>query len=97
MTRTNVYRDGELHVQARKCDTCIYRPGNLMHLEEDRKDRMEAEAVAEGGVIPCHKTLGSGREAICRGYFDVVKHSGEGLLQVAERIGIVVEDEEMLT
>jgi hypothetical protein len=96
MTRTNVYRDGELHVQARRCDTCIYRPGNLMHLDPGRKDRMEAEAVAEEGVIPCHKTLGSGREAICRGYFDVAKHEVAGL-SVAERIGIIVEDEEMLT
>lgn len=95
--RTNVYRDGRIHVQARKCDTCIYRPGNLMRLEPGRKDGMQAEAVAEGGVIPCHKTLGSGREAICRGYFDVVVHDGTApLLQVAERIGVVVEDEEML-
>lgn len=96
MTRTNVYRDGELHVQARKCDTCIYRPGNLMHLEEGRKDRMQAEAVAAEGVIPCHKTLGTGREAICRGYFDVVKNEVQGL-QLAERLEILVEDEEMLT
>jgi hypothetical protein len=97
MTRTNVFRDGEVHVQARKCDTCIYRPGNLMHLEPGRKDGMQAEAVAGSGVIPCHKTLGSGKEAVCRGYFDVVKHEGTSLLQAAARLGIVVEDEEMLT
>jgi len=95
--KTNVFRDGEVHVQARKCDTCIYRPGNLMRLEPRRQESMEAEAMAEGGVIPCHKTLGTGREAICRGYYDVAKHKGAGLLQVAERIGIIAEDEEMLT
>lgn len=87
--RTNVYRNGEVHVLDTKCSTCIYRPGNLMHLAPGRKEGMEAEAVAGGGVIPCHKTLG-GDEAVCRGFFDTQKHNG--LLAVAERIGILVED-----
>jgi len=69
MSDNPVYRDGVMHVCAHKCETCIYRPGNLMYLEEGRKDRMEAEAVANESMIPCHKTLGPGA-AICRGYWD---------------------------
>jgi hypothetical protein len=89
---TDVYRNGKVHVQAVKCSTCIYRPGNLMRLQEGRKDSMQAEAIAGQGVIPCHQTIEAysgerGAESVCRGFFDVAKH--EGLLAVAERLDIV--------
>jgi hypothetical protein len=89
---TDVYRDGKVHVQAVKCGTCIYRPGNLMRLEPGRKDSMQAGAIEGGGVIPCHQTIEAytgerGGESVCRGFFDVAKH--EGLLAVAERLDIV--------
>ena len=92
MSDSNVFRDGKVHVQDKKCSTCIYRPGNLMHLAADRKDRMQAEAIAGGGVIPCHQTIEAygcepGLESVCRWFFDVAKH--EGLLSVAERLGLV--------
>jgi hypothetical protein len=95
VTKTDVYRDGQVHVQARKCSTCIYRPGNLMHLDPGRRDGMEAGAIAQGGVIPCHQTIHKGGgEAVCRGFFDVAKHLG--LLHLAERMGRItwVEPEE---
>ena len=90
--RTEVFRDGRVHVQERKCSTCIYRPGNLMKLDPGRKESMEAGAIEGGGVIPCHQTIEAyhgehGQESVCRGFFDVAKH--EGLLAVAERLGIV--------
>lgn len=89
MTRTNVYADGKVHVQTKKCSTCIYRPGNLMHLQPGRKEGMQADALADGGVIPCHQTIHGTREqeSVCRGFFDVAKH--EGLLGMAERLGII--------
>jgi hypothetical protein len=89
MSRTDVYRDGKVHVMERKCDTCIYRPGNLMHLEPGRKDTMQADAIRDQGVIPCHQTIHGSRkhESVCRGFFDVAKH--EGLLAVAERLDII--------
>ncbi len=92
MSDTDVYRGGKVHVQASKCSTCIYRPGNLMKLQEGRKDSMQAEAIEGGGVIPCHQTIEAysgerGAESVCRGFFDVAKH--EGLLAVAERLNIV--------
>jgi hypothetical protein len=86
VSRTNVYRDGRVHVQQTKCSTCIYRPGNLMHLEPGRKDGMEADAIRDQGVIPCHQTL-DGDHSVCRGFFDVAKH--EGLLSAAERLDII--------
>jgi hypothetical protein len=60
-----------------------------MHLEPGRRESMEAEAVAGGGVIPCHQTILGAREqeSICRGYFDVTKH--DGLLAAAERLDLV--------
>jgi hypothetical protein len=89
MTKTNVFNDGKVHVQERKCSTCIYRPGNLMHLAPGRKEGMEAKAIEDGGVIPCHQTIHGNRtqESVCRGFFDVAKH--EGLLAVAERMDII--------
>ena len=92
MTRTNVFDGEKVHVMERKCDTCIYRPGNLMRLDPGRKDAMEAGAIKDQGVIPCHQTIHGARkqQAVCRGFFDVAKH--EGLLGVAERLDIVVFD-----
>jgi len=92
VSRTDVFRDGKVHVQERKCSTCIYRPGNLMKLDPGRKDQMQADAIRGEGVIPCHQTIAAytgerGEESVCRGFFDVAKH--EGLLAVAERLGIV--------
>lgn len=75
-----------------KCDTCIFRPGNLMRLEEGRVEQMVRDSIKGQGAIPCHKTL-SGDRAVCRGFFDVHKHDVQGL-QVAERLGMVEFDGE---
>jgi hypothetical protein len=62
-------------VQADKCTTCVFHPGNRMHLEPGRVKQMVAESVAQEGHITCHDTLlysyGTRlRPAVCRGYFD---------------------------
>ncbi len=91
---TNVF-DGELiHVMAERCSTCIFRPGNLMHLDEGRAEDMEAEALAEMGCIPCHKTIHGEREqeAICRGFYDRTRHR-HGLLRLADQLGVITFDE----
>jgi hypothetical protein len=92
MSDTNVFDGKKIHVMERKCSTCIYRPGNLMHLEPGRKDAMQAEAIAGNGVIPCHKTIQGAREqqAVCRGFYDVAKH--DGLLGMGERMGVIQFD-----
>ena len=68
------------------CETCIFRPGNLMHLRPGRLKDMVEEIRAREGVIPCHKTLGDDLQAVCRGQFDKVKTQW---LQVAERLDAI--------
>jgi hypothetical protein len=59
-----------------KCTTCVFRPGNLMHLREGRfRDLIAANLAADAALI-CHKTLPHGEHpevgpAVCRGYYDV--------------------------
>ncbi len=89
VSRHNVFREGRIHVCAEKCPTCIFRPGNLMHLEPGRVAQMVRDASRNESCIPCHKTL-SGDNSVCRGFFD--KHPTQPL-QVAERIGLITFDE----
>lgn len=84
---TNVYNNGKVHVQARRCSTCIFRPGNLMDLEEGRVEDMVSSCLKNQGVIPCHQTLGS-QESVCNGFFTQYKHEVQ-LLSIAERMGVV--------
>jgi hypothetical protein len=59
---------------AEKCSTCIFRPGNLMHLQPGRVRQMVRDTLAAGSYITCHATLpyaDTGSEpAICRGFYD---------------------------
>lgn len=79
------YRDGRVHVQAEMCATCIFRPGNLMHLQRGRVREMVDKAKAGGTAIVCHDTYG-GEQAVCRGFFD--RHA-TAPLQVAERLDAI--------
>jgi hypothetical protein len=59
-----------------KCPTCIFRPGNLMHLNEGTREDMVRAALSNGSWIVCHTTLPDagvpiGQQAICRGFWDV--------------------------
>lgn len=59
-----------------KCPTCIFRPGNLMHLADGARDDMVEAALERGSWIVCHSTLPDagipvGQQAICRGFWDV--------------------------
>lgn len=97
---------GGVRVMAERCRTCIFRPGNLMHLEPGRVADMVATcrsyAVTHGVV--CHETLGvgdddaghsnvlapEGQQAVCRGYADAYDPT---ILQLARRIWRVIEIE----
>jgi hypothetical protein len=88
--KTIVAYDGNVHIKASQCDTCIFRPGNLMHLEPGRVDDMVAEAIAEDGQITCHSTLDQYKGAICRGFW--VQHRDEvWTLRLAEELGYIKE------
>ncbi len=87
MAEHNIYRNDKVHVLSRQCATCIFRPGNLMHLNTGRvKDMLASARSDDGGSIVCHATLG-GDNAICRGFYDL-PHKQQ-LLQLAERLGVV--------
>ena len=89
----NNFRDGKVHVVSEKCSTCIFRPGNKMHLTPGRVKGMVEEAVEMGGVITCHKTLVNDHDnAICNGYFESYK-TDVPILEFADRVDMVVYDE----
>lgn len=87
----NAYRDGRVHVLAEQCETCVFRPGNLMRLRPGRLAGMVAEAKAEESAIICHSTLyrDDVDNAVCRGFAD--RHPTRPL-QIAERLGLVEYD-----
>lgn len=67
-----VFRDGKVHVMAKMCPTCIFRPGNLMRLEPVRVKHMVEGATKAESCIPCHETTHNQAEgeAICRGFYE---------------------------
>lgn len=79
-----VFRDGKVHVCKQMCPTCIFRPGNLMNLNNNRVEGMVRDA-GDDGCIPCHGTL-DGEQAVCHGFY--TKHRNQ-LLQLAERFGVI--------
>ena len=85
MSRHNVYRDGRVHVMPERCETCIFRAGNLMGLHRGRVRQMVDRVKAIDGCIPCHATL-AGDNAVCRGQFDL---HPTPTLQLAEALGLV--------
>ena len=96
MSRHNAYRDGRVHVCERCCDTCVFRPGNLMHLEPGRLADMVDQAVAEDSAIICHSTLyrDDVDNAVCRGFYD--RHRTQPL-QVAQWLGLIRFDRPEVT
>lgn len=87
--------DGRPRLLAEKCSTCIFRPGNPMHLRRGRVAEMVRDSVAGGGAITCHKTLPYGDhpdfgEAMCRGFYDTVGERSN-IIRVMHRLGGFLE------
>ncbi|GAA2658759.1 hypothetical protein [Streptomyces vastus] len=82
---------GTVRVCAEMCTTCIFRPGNPMHLQEGRVTAMVAEARAREGHITCHSTLGTNSPAICRGYADGPDQGRSLALRLARALGTLHE------
>lgn len=78
-------------VKAAMCPTCIFRPGNPMHLEPGRVKGMVEECRQEDSYIVCHDTLGGRQrdEAMCRGYLDTGAYPQ--MLRIAERLNMKEE------
>lgn len=82
----NVYREGKVHVLEDKCSTCVFRPGNLMHLSPGRLKDLSGGADDNQTAIICHQTLptvGYPNQAICRGYWDSRKDTNPTLVLAA--------------
>lgn len=85
----NIVDETGVRVMKDRCPTCIFRPGNAMHLNRGVVRDMVDEANADdAGSIVCHDTLDDEKQAVCRGFFD--RHATP-LLQIAERMGFIVE------
>lgn len=65
-----------IRVMVEKCETCIFRPGNLMYLAEGRVKQMVQDTREDPfGNTPCHDTLpyaegNPTQKAICKGWWD---------------------------
>jgi len=89
--------DGKPRVLADQCITCVFRPGNLMHLRPGRLRDMVTNALNAGTWITCHQTLpyhpdNPGWQAICRGFHDRYGHWSLAL-QLLQRIRGITEIE----
>lgn len=82
---------GTVRLMAAKCDTCIFRPGNLMHLRPGRVKDMVDTCLRNSGHVVCHKTLDEATDgAICRGFADA--YPGVALaLRVGAAFGGIIE------
>lgn len=80
----NIYRDGFVHVMSKRCSTCIY--GAHSPVDKPRREEVAGSAIDAESTIICHKTLGTGENAACRGFFDLTPTQP---LQVASRLGLV--------
>jgi hypothetical protein len=78
-------------VLAEQCQTCIFHPGNPMHLQPGRVKGMVDAALQDQAAITCHSTLyrDDVEPAVCRGFFD--KYETQPL-QVAGRMNLIEED-----
>ena len=61
-----------LRVLKEQCSTCIFRPGNLMHLNSGRLKDMTESVEASQTYVICHQTLDQPLGAVCRGSYDKV-------------------------
>ncbi|WP_262285467.1 hypothetical protein [Micromonospora sp. MA102] len=84
---------GKSRLLSRQCDTCIFAPGNRMHLAPGRLRALVTEARQREAFIVCHKTLPhcgkpEAKPAICRGFADRYRTQS---LQLIERLFGFVE------
>jgi hypothetical protein len=77
---------GKVRVLSRRCETCLFRPGNLMCLPPGRFEEVVRRNVDAGALLTCHSTLPYGDHpefgpAVCAGFW--VRH---GMSTAAGRI-----------
>ncbi|MFE9690662.1 hypothetical protein [Micromonospora sp. NPDC005806] len=86
---------GKSRLLSRQCDTCVFAPGNKMHLTPGRLRDLVAEARARESFIICHSTLPhykhpDAKPAICRGFAD--RYHTQALQLIERLFGFVEVD-----
>ena len=66
----NAFRDGCVHVQRRRCPTCIYRKPCPLGVAPNRIKQIIEDAVEADTAVICHETYEAKGQAVCRGFFD---------------------------
>ncbi|MGQ5262928.1 hypothetical protein ACTWLT_19530 [Micromonospora sp. ZYX-F-536] len=79
---------GKSRLMSRQCQTCIFAPGNRMHLAAGRLRDLVTETRQRESFIICHDTLPyyqhpEAKPAICRGFADRYRTQA---LQLIERL-----------
>ncbi len=89
-----------MNVLAEQCATCIFRPGNPMHLRPGRVKEMVEACVRRDVHIPCHEHITPTDQdpdadgcvqidpnyPVCRGFYD--RYPGVGqLIRIMGRLG----------
>lgn len=87
--KSGPYRGGRVHILAEQCSTCVFRPGNLMHLSKERMRELIEDN--QESALTCHATLyrDDVAPAVCRGFAD--RYDTLPLV-LAHATGIVVYD-----
>lgn len=85
---------GRIRLLREQCTTCIYLPGNLMHLAPGGLAAITAEA--RDTLITCHTTLPSVAPtgvlpAVCRGWYDGHGKRSRAIRIMTEILGEPVE------
>ena len=61
-TMARTFVNGKVYVRRTQCETCVFRPGNLMRLSPGRLEGMIVDATRnDDGCIPCHHHLYEGQ------------------------------------
>ncbi len=75
-----------------KCPTCIFRPGNPMHLRDGALKNVVDGNIQLGTLLVCHETTfgQADREVMCRGFFDAYGPQ-TSVYQIMERFNVEFE------
>ena len=90
----DIFRDGEVHVLADLCGSCIFKPHHRPVEGQRVAELIRGTRDEDGATVPCHQTLYGQTEqnAICRGWWDRF-HDRDPILRMAVGRGIVTYDE----
>lgn len=76
------HEQGLVRLLSEKCGTCVFRPGNPMHLATGRLRAIVEHNLQAGAGLTCHQTLPYApydvSPAWCRGFYDAYPDTTSG-------------------